>query len=546
MMFVPKNIDPQVWMLTNAICNGTISKEEMRELELLLDADSSAQDFFVDFLNVNAELSWLISANQHSTMDLGPRPSADAFGTPPVRSPILGFLGNFTDFFNHHSPLSLVLLIAVVAAMFFATAYLISGRNSDQAPADSVYVAQITATKDCQWSTTTFPMDKLTLLKIGTHLQLEKGLVQITYYNKAVVLLEGPISFNVDSAKSGFLNMGKLLARADTEQSRQFTIGTPNAKFVDLGTEFGVNVDAKGRSEVAVFAGKVDAAAKQTDGSWTAPISVRRGEAVVCEGVTFTSQVAQRGDFPSLQPLPPPPPSPFYQRWLDASRELRSRQDLVAYYDFQHDPNNPGVLLNCASTGAIYNGNIQNATWSEGRFPGKNALEFMTEEAGVRVNLPGEYQKMTLIAWLREKKPNIKYNSILMSDGWKINKLLHWGILKSGQVELSVFGQNEGGKSTRLLSVDGLNQWFMIAGTIDIPNQCSLFFNGELFENITFTNIPVIQIGSATIGGWNNQGKGDSVIGESRNFMGRIDELMIFQRVLTPEEIKQIYEAGKP
>ena len=60
-----------------------------------------------------------------------------------------------------------------------------------------------------------------------------------------------------------------------------------------------------------------------------------------------------------------------YQRWLDASRELQSRQDLVAYYDFQPDPNNPKVLLNRAPTGAAFNGEIQNATWVEGRFPEK-------------------------------------------------------------------------------------------------------------------------------------------------------------------------------
>ena len=89
-------------------------------------------------------------------------------------------------------------------------------------------------------------------------MQLEKGLVQITYSNKAVVLLEGPVSYTVDSPKSGFLSRGKLIARADTEQSRQFTIVTPNARFVDMGTEFGVAVEAKGRAAVAVFAGKVN------------------------------------------------------------------------------------------------------------------------------------------------------------------------------------------------------------------------------------------------------------------------------------------------
>ena len=45
-------------------------------------------------------------------------------------------------------------------------------------------------------------------LQAGRQLQLEKGIVQITYSNGAVVLLEGPVSYTVDSPNSGFLGRG--------------------------------------------------------------------------------------------------------------------------------------------------------------------------------------------------------------------------------------------------------------------------------------------------------------------------------------------------
>ena len=157
-----------------------------------------------------------------------------------------------------------------------------------------------------------------------------------------------------------------MTARADTEQSRQFTIATPNARFVDMGTEFGVAVEAKGRAAVAVFAGKVNAEAKKADGGWTAQISLEEGQAGVYEQAKFTRQVCKRSDFPTLQPITPPPSS--YQRWLEASRELQSRRDLLAYYDFQPDPNNSKVLLNRSASGAKYNGEIQNAAFVDGRF----------------------------------------------------------------------------------------------------------------------------------------------------------------------------------
>ena len=186
--------------------------------------------------------------------------------------------------------------------------------------------------------------------------------------------------------------------------------------------------------------------------------SLSEGEAAVCEGRKFTPFVAQRSSFPSLQPLPPPPP--VFQRWLDASRELQGRADLLAYYDFQVDRSNPSVLFNRAPTGAVLNGEIQNASWVEGRFPGKSGLEFKAADAGVRVNLPGKYERLTLIAWVSSKGLANKYNGILLSDGWRRPGELHWQVRSSGQVEVDVCGQTvsqESYCSTQSIPADSLD-----------------------------------------------------------------------------------------
>ena len=60
----PENINPRICQLIAADCNGAITEQEMRELEMLLDADPIAQEFYVDFLTVNAEILWLLSARQ--------------------------------------------------------------------------------------------------------------------------------------------------------------------------------------------------------------------------------------------------------------------------------------------------------------------------------------------------------------------------------------------------------------------------------------------------------------------------------------------------
>jgi hypothetical protein len=539
MTYFPKNIDPQLWTHANALCNGRISEIEMRELETILDADPRAQEFFVDFMNVNAEILWLVSSKQHSTMDSSPQIAL----SPPKQSPILGFLGDFGNIFLQYSPFSFLLLFLFIGVTLFAASYWLFSPHADKISLESGFVAQITKMQDCDWRTANPPSAEMTQLQAGRKLHLEKGLAQITYSNGAVVLLEGPASFTVDSSNSGFLSRGKLIARADTRQSWQFTIITPVARFIDLGTEFGVKIDELGRSVVAVFEGKVNAEAKIADGRWTAPVSFVKGEAAICTGTKFLDKSVSRNEFPSLLPPPPPAMDPAYLRWLQANQDMQKRQDLIAYYDFEPDFSKPNVLINRAPSGSELNGEIQNAPWVAGRFPDKGALEFKENKAGVRINLPNEYPQITLIAWIKINLSD-NYHGILLSDNWGRLKELHWQIHKKGEFAMAVLGQKWGSQTERTFPRDCINKWCMVAGVIKPPRETIFYFNGEPFETLLCESMPAVNIGSATIGGWNTTGAFDEDV--DRPLSGRMDELMIFKTALTPEEIKQIYESGKP
>ena len=158
---------------------------------------------------------------------------------------------------------------------------------------------------------------------------------------------------------------------------------------------------------------------------------------------------------------------------------------------------------------------------------------------------------MTLIAWVSSKRLANKYNGILMSDNWDQPKKLHFQLQGSGQIIMHVCGQftmrvngQDYYSSAAAVPADCLNRWCMIAGVIDTPDSTSLYLNGEYFETLKSSQMPAVEIGSAMIGNWD---KGTSPDLDSiRNLSGRIDELMIFKKALTAEEIKQIYEAGKP
>jgi hypothetical protein len=521
-----------------------LTKEQDARLQEIVAKHPKARQYYLQTMFFFGQLRW-----QAAQQEKNETPQL-----PPAPSSTLGFLGDVWhkghDFLSHDTPFTLFLALIFAGLSLIGVYWFV---NSFERPsAGPVFVAQITATKDCQWSEEIAPPTRMMQIQAGQKLQLEKGIAHITYFNGALVVLEGPVSFTVDSPKSGFISSGKLTARAESEQSRHFTIAAPDARFVDLGTEFGVMIDVKGRAAAAVFAGKVNAEAKLADGHWDTPVALSAGEAVVCVERKFSSFVAQRTNFPTLQTLPPPPPSLSlatpYQRWLEASGDLQKRQDLLVYYDFQPDPNNPAVLKNRAQTGAARNGEILDAPWVDGRFPGKSALEFSAVNSGVRINMPAEYQQMTLIAWLNCTNLNNDRNSILMSDNWLRSKQLHWEIAKTGQVSLCIFGQWEPNISTLAIPAESLKRWCMLAGVIDVStNSHRLYLNGEFFDEIKSSHMPPAIIGSASIGGWNNQGKGDSPTSEkNHNLSGRMDEFMIFQRALTAEEIKQIYESGKP
>jgi hypothetical protein len=87
----------------------------------------------------------------------------------------------------------------------------------------------------------------------------------------------------------------------------------------------------------------------------------------------------------------------------------------------------------------------------------------------------------------------------------------------------------------------------MISGVIDIVNKrCSLYINDICISSQAYgSQIPAIEIGAATIAGWLEHGT-DPSKELIRNLLGQMDELMIFQKALTTEEIIQIYESGKP
>ncbi|MBN2842210.1 MAG: hypothetical protein JXM68_03920, partial [Sedimentisphaerales bacterium] len=84
---------------------------------------------------------------------------------------------------------------------------------------------------------------------------LRNGILKIKYDQGVDILIEGPAEFEIDRA-GVYLEYGRIFSSV-SETGYGFTIYSQDTRFVDLGTEFGVEVDREGRSELHVVNGKV-------------------------------------------------------------------------------------------------------------------------------------------------------------------------------------------------------------------------------------------------------------------------------------------------
>ena len=442
------------------------------------------------------------------------------------------------------------------------------------------------------------------MVHLNDCLALRSGLLEITYDTGAKVVLQGPVTYKVDSAAGGYLAVGKMTAclesslpspagtdlkgwsgrgaggeggpnslvaassRPSNHQSeilnhKSFTITTPTAIVTDLGTEFGVEVNKDGRTVSRVFRGLVRVQSVADDGrQQDASVELRENESAIVERQNGVEKPTVRrvmsgapsfvraADVPKMAATERSEP---FRRWLAYSQELRRDKSLLAYYDFQQRRGEPGVLPNVADNGdRSLDGTVQQAAWTNGRMPGKHALLFRNEADCVQINLPRTVDDLTLAAWVNivslhhesyEGRP--MFNGILLSDGWSRPGQVHWQIDSNGRVCFGRFGVKHLGaegcvwESSPVFDQSRLRCWMQLAAVYDRTSRVRFYVNGQSVGEVATKyqeRIPLC-IGPARIGLWCT---------DPRTFNGRIDELAIFGRLLTSDEIKHMFEAGSP
>ena len=230
--------------------------------------------------------------------------------------------------------------------------------------------------------------------------------------------------------------------------------------------------------------------------------------------------------------------------WQD--RETRRQHllhdpSLVVCYDFQRQKDEPSLLhATGGETGRTLDGAIENATRTTGRLPGKQALQFDGYQARVKVDLPREMTHMTLAAWLTVELIDGEAAGLLMSSQWNSPGRCCWQINRSGEMLLRL-RSGSGVHSywtPRLFSWQQVRaeKWRHLAVTLDSSRRRVAFYvdGSKVCEKRAREGLTVV-FGPTEIGNCQFSAK-DRTYG----FRGRFDELAIFARAMTDQDIKDL------
>ena len=348
----------EVLELVQAMMEDRLKPQGAAKLDDLLRENETARWIYAQYMNLYAGLAWdrtLRKDEQFLNIDIGahellreraicansgtPAPDDEAVEQPGIPQNVLPSLSSAwpSKYFASDGwalPYMVATVFMCLLLLGFWAYKLPSDRGSSIASSDNsrrsttsgeesihdrpapVFVGRVTGIAGAKWSDDPDYVAPIGYrVALGRQYKLKSGLMEITYDSGAKVILEGPCSYEIESARGGYLALGKLVAKvgaggegrgagevasgqrpvasvkdeggrmkdeASLATSHQplatvsnpkslipnplFTVRTPTAVVTDLGTEFGVEVDQRGMTDAFVFVGSVRLAAIGAEG----------------------------------------------------------------------------------------------------------------------------------------------------------------------------------------------------------------------------------------------------------------------------------------
>ncbi len=538
--------------LIDALADGEVSEAEFLTAEAELSIDGDVRREYYDRVIL--------------TMLLESEAKAAGFdGITPVAK------GN-----DHRLRLALTAMILATAASLIAVAVLVMQgdrqvagtdlptptTNASTSEASASGFAVVSGQSGVEWA------DRVAIangsLVPEGQLHLRSGIVHLELFSGVQLVVEGESKFAILSPMEVRVAKGKVRAQVP-EPAIGFKIHTDAGNVVDLGTDFAVNVTDQG-AEVHVIDGEVEWTAKGDQ-----PKRMETGNAVATsKGGNTVNLVTTAGEFIG--------PSEFQQRmlldqderytnWKAHSERLRQDPRLVALYQVGMTDRWARRLRNHATASiqdetkqAAGEGAVVAAVRTADRWGrADGALDFSPTGSRVRLTVPGEYQSLTLMCWVRINSLDRWYNSLFLTDGHEKGEP-HWQIMDDGRLFFSVkkndvWNREKGQKDKHVFYSPSLeasqlcSQWSMIATVYDTEaKQVTHYLNGKAISKEAIPEeylVRRVRIGDASLCNWGLPER-DEPRFAVRNLNGSMDEFALFSAALSSDEIKDLYEHGKP
>ena len=232
--------------LLAALCDETISPEEMQRLDRLILADAAVRRQYLEYLDLHARLSSSFhrpaepwgeelgfraegqkdgreKSEEGREVFIGDPTSSESTVPPPtigLYRPLPSLLSLPSSSFVGGPVFSYMAAAMILGVMLLgAWAYKISpsvhqpNELANTTPRVEA-VGRIVGAVGCRWAD---PQNAPVgiAVRIGYRYDLASGLMEIAYDSGARVILEGPCSYKVDSPAGGYLSRGKLTARME-------------------------------------------------------------------------------------------------------------------------------------------------------------------------------------------------------------------------------------------------------------------------------------------------------------------------------------------
>lgn len=393
------------------------------------------------------------------------------------------------------------------------------------------------------------------LIPLGS-LDLQTGLVKLELFSGAVFLVEGPAEFEVLSPMEIELTSG-LARMVVPPPAGGFLLHTREGIIDHRESESLCRVSAEA-VEMHVLSGKIEWIQEEET-----PKPLTKGESLRWLSVEKRAEAEL-----SFNPALPGALRSFdadesnrrldrFETWQGFGRTLRDDERLLAKFPMETGSRSVSDRQVEDVSRHAYHGARVRAEFAPDRWGNPfGSLDFSPTGSRVRVTIPGEFESLTLMCWVKIDSLDRLFNSLFLTDGHELHEP-HWQLMNDGRIFFSVRAREQKGKTDKhhafsppIWTPTQGGQWMHLATVYD-GNAFTVthYLNGEA---ISIDQIPdelkpeKVVIGAASIGNWSEPVYRKDAEFAVRNLNGSIDDFTLFSAALSAAEILEIYESSAP